>query len=52
LDVLDFLRLHKGLDFLKDGLQTGAVELRTLEVDEGSDFPRALLPQDLSRHHF
>ena len=52
LDVLDFLRYHEGSDVLKGGFETGAVELRTLEVDDGSNFPRALLPRDLSWHHF
>jgi hypothetical protein len=52
LDVLDITRLLERSGLLKDGFETGAVELRTLEVDEGSDFPRALLLRDLRRHYF
>lgn len=50
LDVLDFPRLYERAGLLKDGFQTGAVELRTLEVNEDSDLPCALLPRDLRRH--
>jgi hypothetical protein len=52
LDMLDFPRLHERSGLLKDGFETGAVELRMLEVDEGSDFPRALLLRNLRRHYF
>jgi hypothetical protein len=47
LDALDFSRLHERSGLLKDGFETSAVKLRTLEVDVGLDFPRALLLRDL-----
>jgi hypothetical protein len=43
LDVVDFPRLHERSGLLKDDFETGVVELRTLEVDEGSDFPVTVL---------
>ena len=52
LGVLNFPRLQERSGLLKKDFEMGVIELRMLEVDEGSDFPCALLLRDLRRHYF